>query len=108
MVEVRGHCSKKISYYITSCDFSANRLMELAREHWRIESMHWVLNVTFSENSCLFNSENAHKSMNALRKFSLAVHKNFLAASHKKSFLKASMLSALLNSNILLSILHFL
>ncbi len=108
IVEVRGHCSKEISYYISSCDSSANRLMELAREHWKIESMHWILDVTFSEDSCRFLSENAHQSMNALRKFSLAVHKNFLAASHKKSSLKASMLSALLDSNILLSILRFL
>ncbi len=107
-VEVRGHCSKEISYYISSCDLSAKRLMELAREHWKIESMHWVLDVTFSEDSCRFLSENAHKSMNALRKFSLAVHKNFLAASHKKTSLKASMLSALLDSNVLLSILRFL
>ncbi len=82
--------------------------MALAREHWKIESLHWTLDVTFSEDSCRFLSENAHKTMNALRKFALAVHKNFLAASHKKSSLKASMLSALLDSTTLLSILHFL
>ncbi len=92
IVEARRQCGKEISYYISSCDSSANRLMELAREHWKIESMHWVLDVTFSEDSCRFLCENAHKSMNALRKFSLAVHKNFLAASHKKTSLKVSML----------------
>jgi len=108
LVEVRGHCSKEISYYISSCDLPAKRLMELAREHWKIESMHWLLDVTFSEDTCRFLSENAHRSMNALRKFSLAVHKNFLAAFNIKSSLKASMLSALLDSNVLLSILRFL
>ena len=108
MVEVRGRHSREISYYISSRDASAKELMEIAREHWKIESMHWILDVTFSEDDCRFLSENAHKSMNALRKFALAVHKNFLVAYHKKSSLKASMLSALLDSNFLLDLLHFL
>ena len=82
--------------------------MELAREHWKIESMHWILDVTFSEDDCRFLSENTHKSMNALRKFALAVHKIFLAAHHKNSSIKASMLSTLLDSNLLLDLLRFL
>lgn len=108
IVETRGHQSRETSYYISSRDASAKQLMALAREHWKIESMHWILDVTFSEDDCRFLSENAHKSMNALRKFALAVHKNFLTAYHKKSSLKASMLSALLDSNLLLNLLHFL
>ena len=82
--------------------------MEFAREHWKIESFHWLLDVTFSEDSCRFLSENAHITMNSLRKFALAVHKNFLAANSKKASLKASMLSALLNPDSLRSILQFL
>ena len=78
--------------------------MELAREHWKIESMHWILDVTFSEDDCRFLSENTHKSMNALRKFARAAHKIFLAVHHKKSSIKARMLSTLLDSNLL----HFL
>ncbi len=88
----------------SSRDTCAKQLMELARKHWKIESMHWILDVTFSEDDCRFLSENTHKSMNALRKFALAVHKIFLAAHHKKSSIKASMLSTLLDSNLL----HFL
>lgn len=107
-VEVRGQHSIETSYYISSRDVSAKQLMALAREHWKIEAMHWMLDVSFSEDSCRFLSENAHKTMNALRKFALAVHKNFLAAHHLKSSIKASMLSSLLDSNRLISILRFL
>ena len=107
-VEVRGHSSRENSFYISSLDSSPERLMSLAREHWKIESMHWLLDVTFSEDDCRFLSENAHKTMNALRKFALSVHKNFLAACHKKSSVKANMLSALLNPDLLRSILRFL
>ena len=107
-VEARGQRSIETSYYISSRDLSAKQLMALAREHWKIEAMHWMLDVSFSEDTCRFLSENAHKTMNALRKFSLAVHKNFLAANHLKSSIKASMLSSLLDPNRLISILHFL
>lgn len=107
-VEVRGQVSRETSYYISSCDDPPEQLMALAREHWKIESMHWLLDVTFSEDNCRFLSENAHRTMNALRKFALAVHKNFLAACHSKSSLKANMLSALLNPSLLLDILRFL
>ena len=74
--------------------------MSLAREHWKIESMHWLLDVTFSEDDCRFLSENAHRTMSALRKFALALHRSFLAAYHKKASIKSHMLSALLDSDV--------
>ena len=107
-VEIRGRSSRETSYYISSCNSSPQHLMALAREHWKVESMHWLLDVTFSEDACRFLSENAHRTLNALRKFALTLHKNFLAAYHKKSSIKAHMLSALLYPDLLLSILHFL
>ena len=55
IVEVRGHCSRETSYYISSRDACAKQLMELVREHWKIESMHWILDVTFSEDACPFS-----------------------------------------------------
>ena len=67
----------EIEYYISSLDVSAERLMEIAREHWKIESMHWMLDVTFFEDQCRFSSENAQKTLNAMRKCALAVHKDF-------------------------------
>ena len=107
-VEARGYSSHETSYYISSLDVCAEKLMKIAREHWKIESMHWLLDVTFSEDDSRLLCENANRTMNALRKFALAVHKNFLAAHHLKSSIKAHMLSALLNPNVLLDILHFL
>lgn len=108
IVDVRGHSSKETSYYISSLDASAQRLMEIAREHWKIESMHWLLDVTFSEDHCRFLEENAHKTLNALRKYALVVHKQFLARSGKKSTIKANMLSCLLNRKLLLQMLEIL
>ena len=63
IVETRGRHSRETSYYISSRDVCAKQLMVLAREHWKIESMHWLLDVTFSEDDCRFLSDNAHKTM---------------------------------------------
>lgn len=48
IVDIRGKQTHETCYYISSLDTSAKRLMELAREHWKIESMHWLLDATFS------------------------------------------------------------
>ena len=107
-VQAGNQSSHEVSYYISSLDASAQRLMEIAREHWKIESMHWMLDVTFSEDHCQFSSENAQKTLNSMRKFALALHKNFLRLSHKKSSMKASMLSCLIRPAGLCKILEIL
>ena len=108
IVDVRGMLSKETSYYISSSDVSARELLGAVREHWKIESLHWLLDVTFSEDESRFLSENAHTTMNALRKFALTVHKNYLAASGKKRSLKANMLAALIRPENLLDLFAFL
>lgn len=108
IVEDHGHCSEETSYYISSRDASPRQLMHYAWEHWKIESMHWLQDVTFSEDSCRVLSENAHKTLNSLHKFALAVHKQFLSSGHRKSSLKSSMLSALLRPDYRLDVIHFL
>lgn len=108
IVDARGMLSKETGYYISSSDASARELLGAVREHWKIESMHWLLDVTFSEDESCFLSENAHTTMNALRKFALTAHKNALAAMGKKRSLKANMLAALIRSDNLLDLFAFL
>ena len=43
IVDVRGMLSKETSYYISSSDVSARELLGAVREHWKIESLHWLL-----------------------------------------------------------------
>ena len=42
-------------YYSSSSDFSAQKLMEIAREHWKAESMRWILDVVLSEDFSAFH-----------------------------------------------------
>ncbi len=108
IVGKRGEASRETSHYISSLDTEPEQLMMLAREHWKIESTHWMLDVTFSEDECHFLSESVHKSLDAMRKYALAVHKNFLSATKKKSSIKSNMLSCLLDRKHFLKLLEFL
>lgn len=58
MVTTQNRTSDETGYYITSKDATAEELLKITREHWKIESMHWLLDVVFSEDECAIVSEN--------------------------------------------------
>ena len=43
------------------------------RAHWGVESMHWVLDVTFREDACRVRKEDAARNLSLLRKITLAM-----------------------------------
>ena len=108
IVESRHKMSDETCYYITSRDASAEELLKIAREHWRIESMHWLLDVVFSEDDCELLSENGHKTLNILRKLALMVHRAFIAILPKKCSVKENLLRCLLVEDYLDSVLESL
>jgi len=79
IVETRYGTSDEIGYYISSLDDTPEKMLNTVRSHWKIESMHWLLDVTFSEDDCSLSSENAQKTLNILRKFALLLHMTFIA-----------------------------
>lgn len=52
----------------TVSDFS-----RAVRAHWGIESMHWVLDVTFREDACRVRKDQAARNLSLLRKITLAM-----------------------------------
>jgi len=99
--------SEETSYYITSLDLPAKNLLEIVREHWKIESMHWFLDVVFSEDDCRILNANGQKTLNIFRKFSFAMHKKHVSGLKQKTkpSLKKSMFKALISENHLLEII---
>ena len=87
-VVTKNGTSEEISYYITSLCVSAEKLLETSREHWKIESMRWVLDVVFSEDSTAILPENSLKSLNILRKFALMAHKKYVLSQPRKKLIK--------------------
>jgi len=60
-------------YYISSRKLSPMELLEVTRNEWAVESMHWQLDVIFNEDRTTLHEENAQKTLNILRKTVLNV-----------------------------------
>lgn len=101
----KNKTTDETSYYIASVDASAEDLPRIVREHWKIESMHWILDVVFSEDGCGVVSENGNKTLNMLRKMALLFHKQYIAKLKKKVSVKANLLNCLMNDDTLCNVI---
>lgn len=63
--------SNEWHYYISSKNLTAEELLKHARAEWRVETMHWLLDVRFEEDYCRVQDENIQKTMNIIRKIIL-------------------------------------
>jgi len=97
-VERNGKKTFEAAYFISSLDASPSRILNLVRNHWKIESMHWMLDVDYGEDDCRLLNSNAHQIMNILRKNAIAIHRHFIAAMPQKT--KPSVLNHMLRSLI--------
>ena len=62
--------------YISSLNSSAERIMQTIRSHWKIESMHWVLDVVFKEDASSMYKGNIPANMAIIRRFVLNILSN--------------------------------
>jgi predicted transposase YbfD/YdcC len=97
--------TEEINYYITSLDAPPEKLLHIVREHWKIESMHWMLDVVFSEDECRVLSKNGQKTLNIFRKFALLLHKRYMLNNDINGTMKKHMLQCLLDEDLLFSLL---
>ena len=96
----KGVTTEETSYYITSLPCNAKHLLSIARAHWKVESMHWSLDVIWHEDASGLLSENGLKTLNSFRKLALLAHKRYVATLPKKRSVKSNVLSALLNDSV--------
>lgn len=102
--------TQETAYFISSLDAPPDRILEFVRNHWRIESMHWMLDVDFDEDDCRLLNPNAHQLMNILRKNAIALHQHYIADMPLKTMpsVKKHMLRSLMDDAALLAVLHAL
>lgn len=104
-IEKAGKKTSEISCYLSSKNTNAENLMKYARNHWKIESMHHILDVTYDEDRCKLLTKRAQENLNIFRKMGISIHKN--ALKNRKKTVKSSMFNCLLNDAYLLEILQF-
>jgi predicted transposase YbfD/YdcC len=83
---VNGKTTKETEYAMTSLkptEANAKRLSELVREHWGIENrLHYVRDVTFSEDRCRVRKGSAPQVLAAVRNTVIHLLSNVDAPSH--------------------------
>ena len=102
-VEKNGEKTTEISCYLSSKNASAEELLRYTRNHWQIESMHHILDVTYDEDRCKLLTQRAQENLNIFRKTGVSVHKKFLKG--KKQTIKSNMFNCLLNDKLLLEVI---
>ncbi len=73
---------------------------------WAVESMHWILDVHYSEDFCRIVNRTIQQNLNTLRKFALSMIKQFKADSNSKRPLSQIMFNCLLNPSDICTILE--
>ena len=76
--EQGGRVTEERSYYISSLLGTATHLWHVIRDHWQIESMHWMLDVTFHEDACRAHNATLQLNLNLLRKLALTILRQHL------------------------------
>jgi predicted transposase YbfD/YdcC len=64
----RDHTTKEVRYFISSLPADAKRHLHAIRSHWSIEALHWVMDMTFTEDKCRARTKNAPENMAILRR----------------------------------------
>ncbi|MGR6837616.1 ISAs1 family transposase [Aliivibrio wodanis] len=93
--------SLEYRYYISSKELSAEQAAVAVREHWGIESMHWVLDVSMNEDACSIFKDNGAENLSCLRHMSL----NMLRAEPTKLSIVGKQKRCMMNTSMLESVL---
>ena len=102
--ERNGEKSEEWHYYLSSRELTASELLHHARMEWAVESMHWLLDVHYAEDSCRLQALTLQKNLNMLRKFALSMIKQYKEAYSSRKALSQIMFDCLLDCNNLLLI----
>ena len=92
-----GSQSDEVRYYMLSRFLSGKRFGEAVRGHWGIESMHWVLDVTFREDDSRTRERTLANNLSWLRRFAVTLLKRHPI----KDSIRGKMIRCLMNTQFL-------
>jgi len=100
-VDGNGKETSEVRFYVLSRYLSGKRFAEAVRGHWGIESMHWVLDVTFREDDSRTRERTLGNNLSWLRRFAVTLLKRHPI----KDSIKGKMLRCMMNPDFLAEVL---
>jgi predicted transposase YbfD/YdcC len=100
-VDGAGRETSEIRYFILSRYLSGKRFSEAVRGHWGIESLHWVLDVTFREDDSRTRERTLGNNLSWLRRFAITLLKRHPI----KDSTRGKMIRCMLNTDFLTEVL---
>jgi predicted transposase YbfD/YdcC len=67
--------SVETRWYLSSLDLNAEQALNCVRSYWQVESMHWVLDMTFREDESRIRKAQGPLVLNVMRKIAMALFK---------------------------------
>jgi predicted transposase YbfD/YdcC len=99
----KGRETGEVSYFLSSLPPKVKTLAKRIRQHWSIESqLHWVLDVTFTEDASRIRKQNAPQTSAMLRRLAVSI---LSRDTSQKDSLRGKRYSASLSSDVLERIL---
>jgi predicted transposase YbfD/YdcC len=102
----KADTSNEWHYYISSKRLTAQQLLKHARAEWSVESMHWLLDVHFGEDSCRVQDENVQKVLNIIRKVVINSLRLFKEKTQSKKPFSSIMLRCLIDPSFILDVIQ--
>ena len=103
ITQVDGQEKGELSYFLSSLPPKVKTLAKVIRQHWSIESqLHWVLDVTFSEDASRIRKQRAPQTSAMLRRLAVSI---LSADTSLNDTLRGKRYRACLNANTLERIL---
>ncbi len=88
--ERQGKVSEQTRYFVSSAPLSAERAATAIREHWGIESLHWILDVIFKEDQSRLRRGYGAQNMALLRQLAINLVRNARGKKSIKTARKAA------------------
>jgi predicted transposase YbfD/YdcC len=70
-----GKETEETRWFISSLNLNAEQALHAVRSHWQVESMHWVLDMTFREDESRIRKKQGPLVFNVMRKIAMALFK---------------------------------
>jgi predicted transposase YbfD/YdcC len=82
---VSGRKTREVRYYLSNLTGKASEAAMAIRQHWQVESFHWLLDVVFKDDANMTVNRRASGNMSLMKKMVLSLYRMMKPMEHAKT-----------------------